>query len=386
MNSGGPPADPRQVTAHHLLTTSYSESWAIEPRDDVPFPLVLELLSAPIAQVTLERLTTWVHGYARRGPPWQDVLEAELDPSRLTVVLERFVGVTFAELVRNLNNERWVLPAPTWLRLGLDLFDAFERCGDDVLKEPPCPTGIGWSLRGQLVLAPTVLNAVFATGFDVPDHAVLFSADHVMRRPLDERSLVFQLGVALAWLLTGWHPLEAEVGGHVGGLLRAERPQAAGWKLGSSAAVIDVLERAMSSAPDDRFQTLNAFRRALVDAAGCAPVSAIEAFSVMQAATHRLVDRLIEHLWTKDTLLPATWDGLWPHGIHPLEGLSVVEDRLLEHRVDRRTFARRAEVGHSLRPWRTPPERAEDETAFRWADQNRWWADAAAPRLPWRVG
>ena len=386
MKSGGPPADPSKVSAHHLLTTSYAESWAIEPRADVSFPLVLELISAPISHVTLERLTTWAHAYARRGPPWQDVLDADLDPSRLSLVLERFVGITFAELVRNLGNERWVLPAPTWLRASLDLFDAFERCGDDVLKEPPCPTGIGWSLRGQLVLAPTVLNAVLAAGFDVPDHAVLFAPEHVTRRPLDERSLVFQLGSAVAWLLTGWHPLEAEVGGHVGGLLRAERPQAAGWKLGASVAVVDVLERATTSDPDHRFATLHAFRRALVDAAGCAPVSSIEAFSVMQAATHRLVDRLIEHLWTKDSLLPSTWDGLWPQGVHPLEGLSVVEDRLLEHRVDRRTFARRAEVGHSLRPWRTPPDRAEDETAFRWADRNRWWADAGVPRLPWRVG
>lgn len=374
------------MTAHHLLTTSYTESWAIEPRGDVPFPLVLELISAPISQVTLERLTTWVHQYARRGPPWQDVIEADLEPSRLSLVLERFVGITFAELVRNLSNERWVLPPATWLRLSLDLFDVFERCGAELLHEPPCPTGIGWSLRGQLVLAPTVLNAVLATGFDVPDDAVLFSPEHVRRRPLDERSLVFQLGTALAWLLTGWHPLEAEVGGHVGGLLRAERPQAAGWKLGGSAAVIEVLERALAHEPDDRFPTLHGFRRAIIDASACAPVSPIEAFSVMQAATHRLVDRLIEHLWTKDTLLPATWDGLWPEGIHPLEGLSVVEDRLLEHRVDRRTFARRADVGHSLRPWRTPPDRAEDETAFRAAAQHRWWADAAAPRLPWRVG
>jgi hypothetical protein len=37
--------------------------------------------------------------------------------------MERFVGITFAELVRNLSNERWVLPTPTWLRLGLDLLD-----------------------------------------------------------------------------------------------------------------------------------------------------------------------------------------------------------------------------------------------------------------------
>ncbi|MBE2253235.1 MAG: hypothetical protein IAE78_27135 [Myxococcus sp.] len=373
------------MTAHHLLTTSYSETWAIEPRADVPFPLALELLSAPIAPATAQRLAAWVERYTRRGPRWQEVLEADLDPARFSLVLERFVGVTFADLVRNLGAERWVLPLPTWLRLALDLFDAFEQHGEVLLAEPPCPTGLGWSLRGELVLAPTVLNAVLATGFDVSDHAVLFAPEHVTRAPLSERSLVFGLGVALAWLRTGWHPLEAEAGGLVGGLLRGERPAAPGWKLGSPDGLVEVLERAMAHAPEHRFPTLGAFRRAVLDASPDAPATHVTSAAVLQAATHRLVDRLIEHLWAHDTLLPATWDGLWPPGVHPLEGLSVVEDRLLEHRVDRRTFARRPEAAASLRPWRTPPERAEDEAALRAADRERWWAGAAAARLPWRV-
>lgn len=373
------------MTAHHLLTTSYTETWAIEPRPELPFPLALELVSAPITPETLARLTTWVDGYVRRGPPWQDVVDADLDPSRLSLVLERFVGVTLADLVRNLGEERWVLPAPTWLRLADGLFDAFERSGDALLREPPSPHGIGWSLRGELVLAPVVLNAVLATSGDVRDHTVLFSPEHVLGRTLDERSLVFELGVCLAWMLTGWHPLEAEVGGHIGGLLRAERPLAAGWKLGASNELVAVLERAMTHDPGARFASLGELRRAVRSACPVQPATKVEAFSTLQAATHRLVDRLVEHLWTKDTLLPLTWDGLWPEGIHPLEGLSVVEDRLLEHRVDKRTFARRAEVGPSLRPWRTPPERADDEAAFRAAEAPRWWAGTVVgPRLPWR--
>lgn len=372
------------MSAHHLLTTSYSETWAIEPRHELPFPLALELVSAPMTNEVIERLTTWLRGYARRGPPWQDLVEVDLDPSRLSLVLERFVGVTLGDLIRNLGEERWVLPVPAWLRLAEGLFDAFERSGDELLKEPPCPQGIGWSLTGELTLAPVALNALLATGRDVNDHSMLFSPEHVTRAELTERTLVFELGVCLAWMLTGWHPLEADAGGHVGGLLRAERPLAAGWKLGSSDEVIAVLDRAMAHLPEARFRTLKEFRFSLRSACGVAPASKIESFSTLEAATHRFVDRLIEHLWTKDTLLPATWDGLWPEGIHPLEGLSVVEDRLLEHRVDKRTFARRAELGHSIRPWRTPPERADDEAAFRAADSQRWWVGAPPARYPWR--
>jgi hypothetical protein len=289
-----------------------------------------------------------------------------------------------ADLVRNLSEERWVLPAPTWLRLMSQLFEAFERFPDELLAEPLCAAGIGWDLRGQLVLAPMSLNTMLATGRDVTDHTMTFSPEHVLGRPLDERSLVFQLGVLGAWLLTGWHPLEAELGGHVGGLLRAERPLAAGWKLGATPAVVSVLERALSHDAAERFPTLEAFRAALLAATSDeAPASSLDTFSVLQAATHRLVDRLVEQLWTWDTLLPATWDGLWPDKIHPLEGLSVIEDRLLERRVDRRTLRRRAEVGFSLLSWRTPPERAEDRAAFLRCDVNRWWTGVRQPQPVW---
>jgi hypothetical protein len=367
------------VTAHHLVTTSYAETWAIEPRRELPFPLALELLSSPITPATLERLSRWVTAYARRGPPWQDVVDADLDAARLSLVMERFVGVPLSDVLRNLNEERWVLPPAAWLSLAEGLFDAFERCGDELLREPPTPYGIGWSLRGDLVLAPVALNALLATGPDVGDHTVLYSPEHVLRRPLTERSLVFELAVCLSWMLTGWHPLEAETGGHVGGLLRAERPLAAGWKLGSPPELSAVLEQALAHDPSARFATLGELRSAVRTALPARPATKTEAFATLQAVTHRLVDRLVEHLWTKDALLPATWDGLWPEGIHPLEGLSVVEDRLLEHRVDRRTFARRAEVGPSLRPWRTPPERVEDEAAFRAADAERWWTSPVPP-------
>lgn len=368
------------MTAHHLVTTSYAETWAIEPRPELPFPLVLELVSSPMTQPTLERLGRWVNEYAKRGPPWQDVVDADLDPARLSLVLERFVGISLADVLRNLSAERWVLPPATWLAAAEGLFDAFTRGGEHLLREPPSPSGIGWSLRGDLVLAPLALNALLASGPDVGDHTVLFSPEHVLGRPLTERSLVFELAVCLAWLLTGWHPLEAETGGHVGGLLRAERPLAAGWKLGSPPDLTGVLDQAMAHDAAARFASLSEFRRAVRSALPVRPSSKLETFSTLQAATHRLVDRLVEHLWTKDTLLPATWDGLWPDGIHPLEGLSVVEDRLLEHRVDKRTFLRRADVGPSLRPWRTPPERVEDDAAFRRADADRWWV--GAPVLP----
>ncbi|MDX2015517.1 MAG: hypothetical protein SFW67_35320 [Myxococcaceae bacterium] len=363
--------------AQHLLSTTLSETWAIEPRDGVAAPLALEFISAPLAPVVLDSLGRWLEGYARRGPPWQDVIDADLqrDNASLTAVIERFVGVTLSDVVRNLAEERWVLPPAAWLRLTLDVFDAFERHGATVLAEPLGPRGIGWTLDGRLVLAPLCLNAVLAWSDDVRDTFILGAPEHVSPTAgLDERTLVFQLGVATTWLLTGWHPLEAEAQGHVGGLLRGERPLAAGWKLAASPTLVTVLERALSHDPAHRFQGLAPFRAALLDAvAPTLPLSRAATIGVLQAVTHRLVDRLVNDLWTHDALLPSTWEGLWPAGVHPLEGLSVLEDRLLEHRVDKRSLLRRAEVGHSLRPWRTPPERAEDEAHFRRGEARRWW-------------
>lgn len=365
------------VAAQHLLSTTLSETWAIEPRDGVAAPLALEVVSAPIAPAVLGSLGAWLEGYTRRGPPWQDVIDADVQRANasLTAVVERFVGVTLADVVRNLAEERWVLPPAAWLRLTLDLFDAFERHAATVVAEPLGPRGIGWTLDGRLVLAPLCLNGVLAWSDDVRDTFVLGAPEHVSPTAApDERSLVFQLGVTATWLLTGWHPLEAEAQGHVGGLLRGERPLAAGWKLAASPAVVEVLERATAQAPAHRFQSLPHFRAALVDAvAPTVPLSRPATVGVLQAVTHRLVDRLVNDLWTNDALLPPTWEGVWPPGIHPLEGLSVLEDRLLEHRVDKRSIVRRAEVGHSLRPWRTPPERAEDEAHFRRGEARRWW-------------
>jgi hypothetical protein len=365
------------VATQHLLSTGVSETWAIEPREGVPAPLALEVLSAPMSPRVLDRLGAWLEGYARRGPPWQDVIGFDLQREHLslTVVTERFVGVTLADVVRNLSDERWVLPPAAWLRLAFDLFDAFERHGRAVLTEPPAPRGLGWTLDGRLVLAPVTLNGLLGPPRDVRDGFVLAAPEHLAPgAALGERALVFQLAVATSWLLTGWHPLEAEAQGHVGALLRGERPLAAGWKLGSPPALVDVIERALAQAPANRFPTLARFRaeveRALPDVV---PLSRAAVMGVLQAVTHRLVDRLVTDLWTNDTLLPPVWEGLWPEGIHPLEGLSVLEDRLLEHRVDKRSFQRRADVGPSFRPWRTPPERAEDEARFLAAEAGRWW-------------
>jgi hypothetical protein len=365
------------VASQHLHSTAVSETWAIEPREGLAVPLALEFLAAPISPLVLERLGGWLEGYARRGPPWQDVIEFDLQREQLslTLVTERFVGVTLADVVRNLADERWVLPPAAWLRLSLDLIAAFERHGRVFLTEPPGPRGIGWTLDGRLMLAPLTLNAVLGPPNDVRDGFVLAAPEHLAGvSTRDERTLVFSLALASSWLLTGWHPLEAEAWGHVGGLLRGERPLAAGWKLGAPPALVDVLERALSQAPAHRFATVAAFRAALLSTTPeVVPLPGPALMGVLQAVTHRLVDRLVNDLWTNDTLLPPVWEGLWPDGVHPLEGLAVLEDRLLEHRADRRTFLRRADVGPSLRPWRTPPERAEDEAHFWRAMANRWW-------------
>lgn len=372
------------MAAHHLFTTAFAETWAIAPRAELPFPLVMDVLSVPLARHTEAQLTEWLDAYARRGPPWQEVVDVERDGQRVAVVLERFLGITVADLTRNLSDERWLLPPSTWLRLALDVLDFSERTPDVLLREPPCPTGLGWSIEGRLVAAPVVLNAPLATSADVIDHTVLAAPEHVLEQPLTERTLVFMAASLVSWLLTGQHPLEAEVAGHVGGLLRGERPMTGAWKLGSSPQLVAVLERAMAQDPNERFATVSALRAAIRSAVDAPVASRVETFSVLSAATHRFVDRLIEHLWSKDDCLPRRWDGVWPDGVHPLEGLSVLEDRLLEHRVDRRTFARRADVGPSLRPWRTPPERAEDAAAFRALDRGRWWSNEAIRRLPWR--
>ena len=53
------------------------ETWAIEPRPELPFPLALELVSAPMTNEVIERLTTWLRAYGRRGPPWHPTQQHE---------------------------------------------------------------------------------------------------------------------------------------------------------------------------------------------------------------------------------------------------------------------------------------------------------------------
>jgi hypothetical protein len=359
------------VTKKQLLAGAYSDTWALAPRRGLPFPLVVE--TAWVARAELrERLESWTKSYLYRGPPWQDVIEHTFDASFPTLVLERFVGVTFADVVRNLADQRWILPAGAWTFASQQLFRAAERAAESWLREPPCPQGIGWSLTGELVLAPLSLNSIWASEVDVSDHTVCFAPEHLAGASLTERTVVFQLAVLLTWLSCGEHPLGPDKGGHVEALLHAHRAWEPAWKRSVEPRLIPVLERALAHAPAERYPTLDAFQQALVAESDPA-MDGLSTFGVLHAVTHRIVDRLLEDLWARDTLLPSSWDGLWPDGLHPLEGLSVVEDRLLERRADRRAFREWTQPARTPREWKTPQQRTEESTAIRRATAGRWW-------------
>lgn len=320
------------MTRHHLLSAQYSETAAVRARPDFPFPLAEERIRSGLVRPFRERLTTWTRSYLLRGPPWQEVVDHQLEADFPVLLLERFAGLTFADVVRNLSAERWKLPNHTWLFLAQQLFDAAQRGGEHWLREPPCPAGIGWTITGELMLAPVALNTIWATSRDVPDHSVCFAPEHLDGAPLGERTAVFQLALLLVWLSCGEHPF-GPVGTHLCGM--EETPI---WRSCVARSLVPILERALRRSPTDRFATLDDFRHALFSEAGSAFVTRNEAFSVLQAVTHRLVDRLVAELWAHDEELPACWDGLWPAELHPLEGLAVVEDGLLERRVDRRSL------------------------------------------------
>lgn len=359
------------IASHHLLSAQYSETNAVPPRAEYPFPLAEEVVRILVRPDLHRQLTVWTRGYLLRGPPWQEVVEAELDAERPRLLLERFAGLTFGDVVRNLASERWRLPAPAWYALALQLCAAARRVGEHWLREPPCPAGIGWTLTGELVLAPIALNTIWATSRDVADHTVCFAPEHLHGAPLGERAIVFQLATLLTWLSCGEHPL----GGGGDHLLALSGGAAPGrpWKRSVPSEVVPVLERASALNPAERFGSIDALEAALRSSLPIVAASARETFSVLEAATHRLVDRLIAELWTHDALLPATWDGLWPASLHPLEGLAVVEDGLLERRVDRRSFERWSELP-TPPSWPSFEQRLRLSSELRRVDERRWWS------------
>lgn len=350
----------------HLLSAQFSETATVKARADLPFPLAEERVRTVLIPRFRAQLTTWTRSYLLRGPPWQEIVAHDLEADFPELLLERFVGLTFADVVRNLSAEQWKLPAPAWQTSAQQLFDAALRAGEHWLREPPCPAGIGWTLSGELVLAPVALNSIWATSQDVNDHTVCFTPEHLEGAPLTERSTVFQLGVLLAWLSCGEHPF-GRVGTH---LELVEEPI---WRSCVAPRLVPVLEQALQRAPANRFATVEAFRRA-VCAERTPTFTRRETFSVLEAATHRLVDRLIAELWAHDDELPPSWDGLWPAALHPLEGLAVVEDGLLERRVDRRSLERWNDARPSRRISLESAQRMSTVAARNTA--SRWWSSS----------
>jgi hypothetical protein len=151
-----------------------------------------------------------------------------------------------------------------------------------------------------------------------------FSPEHVTHGlpDVEERSRVFSLATVLVELLTLDRPFH-----RVSQLatLQATLTEDPRWRVThhpqGTAALGQVLGRAMARRPGDRPESLEALRQMLLEAAGCAPASPERIANVVLGVDPDSVRATLAALRAQPEFLPLSWSQ---------GGIDVLEDQLLE--------------------------------------------------------
>lgn len=363
-----------------ILSGPSSDVFPIAPRPDVHCPLVMERVFPGIVDPLLFEHSLEIVELSKRLPaPWQRLVSADLSPTEVTLILERFVGITLGDVFEALDSSGRLLP--------LDVLRAvIEQVCDGLSVHPaPWPVGppnarctylspfsIGLSIDGRWQFAQGALNH-WLMNVVTNDRAIdgpptvsaatisLMSPEAIRGAP--ETSGSFASRAALvAWQLAtgGLHPYRGALGGTVmPGLHRfvtddARVPLRINPQLPK--AVAAVLERGIAYAKN-RYPDLATFRTEL-DAAWTTPAaSAGRTMEVLASFTWPALQKELE-LLKREPMLPIRWDGVWSGARTPEQGIAVLEDQLLERLEPLDRFPQRLAFDdpEDERPWRTPRE------------------------------
>jgi hypothetical protein len=250
-----------------------------------------------------------------------------------TIVLERFVGVTLADV---LAASPRLLPVPAWRTLALEVLAALAVTPERRFDVPwwTRARGVGWSLSGALVLSFSTLNDFSqGTRVDLRVRATppSFIEDAAWSSPARGQGVWQSASFVLA-LLCGRSPFaRRDVAATMRALMQGDAPLPSSLHPQADAAVDDVFLRAFRKrAPP--FTSVLQVADAVRGSGPLAPRDeALAALWTLCAAP--LGERLLA-LRSQAEWLPAAWDGLYPPQRSAAEGLAVFEDALRERLGD----------------------------------------------------
>lgn len=361
------------VIGKPIVTGRSSEVFPIAPRPDVHCPLVMERVFPGIVDPLLLEHSTEIVELGKSLPaPWQRLVSADLNDSEVTLIFERFVGLTLGDVFEALDRSGRLLP--------IDVLRAvIEQICDGLAVHPvPWPVGppsarctylspesIGLSIDGRWQFAQGALNH-WLMNVVTEDRAIdgpptisaatisLMSPEAV--RGAQETSSSFASRVALfAWQLAtgGLHPYRGSSRTEImPGLHRyvtddLRVPLSLNPEL--PPGVIRVLERGVAYARN-RYPELATFRAEL-DAAWSRPAaSPARTREVLASFTWPALKKELD-LLKREPMLPIRWDGVWSGARTPEQGIAVLEDQLLERLEPLERFPQRL-------PFHEPEERA----------------------------
>lgn len=363
------------VIGKAIATGRSSEVYPVAPRPDVHAPLVMERVYPGIADaLLLEHATELVKLSKMLPAPWQRLVSDDFTNAEVTLIYERFVGVTIGDLFATMRLTGRLLPIDV-LRAVIE-----QICSGLAVHPVPWPRGdptarctylspesIGLGIDGRWQLAQGMLNHWLVNvltndrAIDVPsalsgDTISLMSPEAI--RGQQENSSSFASRAALfAWQLAtgGLHPYRGSSRDLMPAIARYTRdevrvPLSVNPELPK--AVIEVLKRGISYS-NDRFDDLASFRAAL-EAGWTKPAASPQrTMSVLASLTWTTLQDELRQL-KREPMLPIRWDGVWSGARTPEQGIAVLEDQLLERIEPIDRFPQRGPVSEPIDPPNTP--------------------------------
>lgn len=304
--------------------------------------------------LTLERFHERGDVMASLPPPWQRLVDSELEQQDVSFVLERFVGVTVRDIARGLRGAQRILPEAVLRACVEAIVQGLGALEATVGQRRPLPlsgASVGLGIDGRWMMASSALNhwcfeelppeaELSSETVRTPTAATFFlSAEALLGRPETPASLV-GIAATFSWGLAagGFHPFRptwpgarADTLSTLNRMLRGEPCVPLDVHPGLPRAVCEVLRRGLQPGAG-RFANLAAFRSAL-DGAWTTPAAAPDTIQgVLFGVAEDELRRQLASLKAAP-LLPLRWRGVWTGASSPGESVAVLEDQLVERLV-----------------------------------------------------